>query len=185
MRPLLQIKLPREPRGGVTAASGTVICPPRAARVYTYIYIYTREGERALSLSLSLVKNGRGTRCPSPWIQDLWLSCYDNVAAIFTGSDQLSVKIELRNSIFIDDTNRYLSLPTAISLYPVVSCVPRRIERVGYGTRLWAAKCRENLIDNFVERKADFFFSFFFLGGILYPCTRRFDGKLALGISFL
>lgn len=130
-----------------------------------YIYIYTWEGKRALSLSLSLVKNGRGTRCPSPWIQDLWLSCYDNVAAIFTGSDQLSVKIELRNSIFIDDTNRYLSLPTAISLYPVVSCVPRRIERVGYGTRLWAAKCRENLIDNFVERKADFFFSFFFFRG--------------------
>lgn len=50
MRPLLQIKLPREPRGGVTAASGTVICPPRAARVYT---VYTGEG-RALSLSLSL-----------------------------------------------------------------------------------------------------------------------------------
>lgn len=50
MRPLLQIKLPREPRGGVTAASGTVICPPRAARVYTYIQ---ERGGRFLSLSLS------------------------------------------------------------------------------------------------------------------------------------
>lgn len=52
MRPLLQIKLPREPRGGVTAASGTVICPPRAARVYTYVQ---ERGGRFLSLSLSLV----------------------------------------------------------------------------------------------------------------------------------
>lgn len=118
-----------------------------------------RRGEGAFSLSLwCLVKNGRGTRCPSPWIQDLWLSCYDN-AAIFTGSDQLSVKIELRDSIFIDDTNRYLSLPAAISLYPVVSCVPRRIERGG----LWdgeGGKMPRNLIDNFVERRQTFFFFF-------------------------
>lgn len=140
-----------------------------------------RRGEGAFSLSLSLwclVKNGRGTRCPSPWIQDLWLSCYDN-AAIFTGSDQLSVKIELRDSIFIDDTNRYLSLPAAISLYPVVSCVPRRIERLGYGTGR-AAKCRE--IWSIISWNGGRLF--FFLGGILYPCARWFDGKLALRIYF-
>lgn len=133
-----------------------------------------RRGEGAFSLSLSLwclVKNGRGTRCPSPWIQDLWLSCYDN-AAIFTGSDQLSVKIELRDSIFIDDTNRYLSLPAAISLYPVVSCVPRRIERGG----LWdgeGGKMPRNLIDNFVERRQTFFL--FFRGDTISvrPMIRR------------
>lgn len=64
-----KLNSPREPRGlGVTAAGGTVICPPRAARVY----VRERGGEgRSLSLS---VKNGRGTRCPSPWIQDLWLA---------------------------------------------------------------------------------------------------------------
>lgn len=39
-----------------------------------------------------------------------------------------------------------------------------------------------NLIDNFVERRQTFFF--FFLGGILYPCARLFDGKLALRIYF-
>ena len=89
MRPLLQIKLPREAPGPrVTAASATVICP-RRARVYTY------GGWVGWGRMLRvLVKNGRGTRCPSSsGIQDLWLSCRDMLRSL-TGSDQLNAKIE-------------------------------------------------------------------------------------------
>lgn len=138
MRPLLQIKLPREPRGlGVTAASGKVICPPRVCVTRIRERGGEAKGEGAVSLSLSLGEKRSWNQMP------VALDTGFMVGRATTTLRSLQKVINLasqdrtaRDSIFIDDTNRYLSLSRRDFVMPVVSCVRRIVAGlVECGTR--------------------------------------------------
>lgn len=128
-----KLNSPREPRGlGVTAAGGTVICPPRAARVY----VRERGGE-GRSLSLSLGEKRSWNQMPVALDTGFMVGR----ATTTLRSLQQVINLASRDRSVADDANRYLSLPAAISLR--LSFRAFEESWPGVGARRVRAKCCE------------------------------------------